>query len=63
MSNLADGWIARPDRVMQDVLAFACLAATGFACVDLCCCTTGVLLFGVAAAGGTGSGSCMAGVS
>ena len=45
------------------MLAFASLAAAGFACVDLCCCTTRVLLFGVAAAGGTGAGSCMAGVS
>ena len=42
---------------------FAYLAAAGFACVDLCCFTTGVLLFGAAAAGGTGAGSCMAGVS
>ena len=42
---------------------FASLAAAGFACVDLCCFTTGVLMFGVAAAGGTGAGSCMAGVS
>ena len=45
------------------MLAFACLAAAGFACVDLCCFTTGVLLFGVAATGGTGAGSCVAGVS
>ena len=45
------------------VLVFARLAAAGFACVDLCCFTTGVLMFGVAAAGGTGAGSCMAGVS
>ena len=45
------------------MLAFASLASAGFACVDLYCFTTGVLLFDVAAVGGTGAGSCMAGVS
>ena len=45
------------------MLVFACLAAAGFACVSLCCFTTGVLLFDVAAAGGTGADSCMAGES
>ena len=45
------------------MLAFDCLAAGGFACIDLCCFMTGVLLFDVAAVGGTGAGSCMAGVS
>ena len=46
------------------MLAFACLAAAGFAWVGLCCFTMGVLLFGVAAAaGGTGVGSCVAGES
>ena len=42
---------------------FASLTAAGFACVDLCCFATGVLLFGVAAARGPDVGSCVAGDS